>query len=122
MAQINVWNATSHIVVLDNGAILDPAQIASADGDNENVKALLQNGEIINVDAVEETPQPLPSVEEMNEASAKYAAKSKSTKSKRNVSEDTEVSEENTVQLLSDSNNEVENETPSDSILPEDSE
>jgi hypothetical protein len=122
MAQINVWNATSHVVVLDNGAMLDPAQISSADGDDEGIKALLQNGEIINVDAVEEAPQPLPSVEEMNEDSAKYAAKSKSTKSKRNVSEDTEVSEENTVQLLSDSNNEVENETPSDSILPEDSE
>ena len=65
---------------------------------------------------------PMETVEEMNEASAKYAAKSISTKSKRNVSEDTEVSEENTVQLLSDSNNEVENETSSDSILPQDSE
>ena len=126
MSKINVWNATKHIVVLDDGSILDPAQKAWADGDSEHIKMLLLNGEIVNLGKTEPVQQvyapALPTIEEMEEVAAKQASKTKSSKSKRNVAEDTEDNQENTVQLHSDSNNEVENEISSDSILPEDSE
>jgi hypothetical protein len=129
MSKINVWNATKHGVVLDDGSILDPARKAWVEEDSDRIKMLINTGEIINLGTPEAHAPvqqvqvfPIPSIVETEELSSKQSSKPKTSKSKRNVSEDTEASEENTVQLLSDSNNEVENEILSDSILPEDSE
>lgn len=123
MAIINVWNATTHIVVLDNGAILNPAQTAWADEKEESVRILLANGEIIDFTNPElQKPQVWPTDAEIDEAEAKNSSKAKSSKSKQNIAEDNQASEENTVQLDSNSDNEVENEIPSDPILPEDGE
>lgn len=106
MSKIEIWNATAHVVVLDGGEFLNPAHLASVDSSSEVIAALLLSGEVVQIgEAAEEVPtSPLSTVEEMVAKEAEV--KTKVSKSKRNISEDTDESTEDEVQLASDSDGE----------------
>lgn len=106
MSKIEIWNATPHVVVLDGGEFLDPAHLALVDSSSEVIAALLLSGEVVEIGVLpEETPASLlPTAEEMVAKEAEV--KTKVSKSKRNISEDTDESTEDEVQLASDSDGE----------------
>ena len=112
MAKMRVWNATTHVVRIDGGELLDPAKSAWVDVAGAHIQELLASGELIDTgekEPVQEPAEPvvhIPSNEEIA-AMESQAAKPKASKSKKNVSEDTEPVTDNEVQSSNDSNGEV---------------
>jgi len=115
MAQIKVWNTTTHVVMLDGGELLDPQKAAWVDVASNVVQALLASGDVVDTGAKQPepvapvNPVQIPSAEEI-EALMQPAAKPKSSKSKRNVAEDSEAAPQDEVQLVDESNSEVTDE------------